>query len=113
MKCRLAQKGPQKMCPSPILDAFFDKEIEFIVLAQGLNGDPLRFPLQLWYSPTQLFNRGIPPNRAIFHITSGAAEKHWTGPVVVLKHNGTRLQGYSDAGLNDLPALSAYFLSYK
>jgi hypothetical protein len=87
--------------------------MESIVLTLGLNGDPLRFPLQLWYSPTQLGKPGIPPNRAIFHVTSGAAEKHWTGPVVVLKHNGSRLQGYTDASLNDLPALSAYFLSYK
>ena len=87
--------------------------MEFILLTQGLNGDPLRCPLQLWYSPTLLSEPGAPPNRAIFHITAGAAEKHWTGPLVVLKHNGTRRQGYCDASSNDLPALSAYFLAYK
>lgn len=101
------------MCPIPILDEFFEGEgQESIVLTQGLNGDPLRFPLQLWYSPTLLSRPGL-PNRAIFHITSGAAEKHWTGPVVVLKYTGSRRQGYSDASSNDLPALSAYFLAYK
>jgi len=79
---------------------------------QGLNGEPLRFPLQVWYSPTML-TRGHPINRAIIHVTSGAAEKPWAGPVVVLKYNGSRRQGYMDASVNDLPALSAYFLSYK
>ena len=34
-------------------------------------------------------------------------------PVLVLKFNGSRKQGYSDASTNDLPALSAYFLNYK
>jgi hypothetical protein len=85
---------------------------ESIVLTTGLNGEPLRFPLHLWYSPSAL-SKGSPINRAIYHITSGAAAKQWCGTVVVLKFNGSRRQGYSDAGSNDLPALSAYFLAYK
>jgi hypothetical protein len=101
------------MCPTPILDGFFEDEAKSILLTQGLNCEPLRFPLQLWYSPTLLTKSGAPPNRAIFHITAGVAERHWTGPVLVLKYNGSRRQGYSDAGANDLPALSAYFLAYK
>jgi len=101
------------MCPIPILSSHFgDAEPNSIVLTQGLNGEPLRFPLHLWYDPS-LLSKGSPVNRAIFHITSGAAEKPWAGPVVVLKFNGSRRQGYSDAGSNDLPALSAYFLSYR
>lgn len=113
LNCKPSPKASQGMCPTPILDPFFNRlEIKSIVLTQGLNGEPLRFPLQLWYSPQHL-NSGTPVNRAIFHITSGAAEKPWAGPVVVLKYNGARRQGYSDAGSNDLPALSAYFLAYK
>ena len=83
-----------------------------IVLTQGLNQEPLRFPLHIFYCPTALRN-GMPVNRAIFHITSGAAPKAWCGPVVAFKFNGSRRHGYTDAGSNDLPALSAYFLAYE
>lgn len=83
-----------------------------IVLTQGLNQEPLRFPLHIFYCPTALRN-GMPVNRAIFRITSGAAQRAWSGPVVVLKFNGSRRQSYTDATTNDLPALSAYFLSFR
>ncbi|KAF8972693.1 hypothetical protein BDZ97DRAFT_1649631 [Flammula alnicola] len=113
VSCRPSPKASQGMCPIPILDSYFDgNQVQSLVLTEGLNGEPLRFPLHLWYAP-QLLQKGSPVNRAIFHITSGAAEKAWCGPVVVLKFNGSRRQGYSDAGSNDLPALSAYFLAYK
>jgi len=112
VNCRPSQKAFQGNSPTPILDPYFDDQPIPIVLMQGLNGEPLRFPLQVWYSPTML-TRGHPINRAIIHVTSGAAEKPWAGPVVVLKYNGSRRQGYMDASANDLPALSAYFLSYK
>ena len=99
--------------PMPLLDHYMPEgRPEGIVLTQGLSGEPLRFPLHLWYSPTAL-SRCKPVNRAIYHITSGAARKAWCGTVVVLKFNGSRRLGYSDAGSNDLPALSAYFLAYK
>jgi hypothetical protein len=111
--CRPSSKPSHGMCPAPLVQPHFhDGLAEGIVLTQGLNGEPLRFPLHLWYSPTALSN-GAPVNRAIYHITSGAAPKAWCGPVVVLKYNGSRRQGYTDAGSNDLPALSAYFLNYK
>lgn len=113
VKCRPPQVPAQGMCPQPLVNMHFsDGQAESIVLTQGLNGEPLRFPLHLWYSPTAL-SRNAPINRAIYHITSGAALKQWCGTVVVLKFNGSRRQGYSDAGSNDLPALSAYFLAYK
>jgi len=112
ISCRPSPKVTQGMCPIPILDAHFDDQVRDIVLTQGLNGEPLRFPLHVWYAP-QLLQKGSPVNRSIFHITSGAADKPWCGPVIVMKFNGSRRQGYSDAGSNDLPALSAYFLSYK
>ncbi|KAG6820404.1 hypothetical protein H0H93_000911 [Arthromyces matolae] len=113
VKCRPSHKPSQGMCPLPMLQSYFsDSQPEGIVLTQGLNGEPLRFPLHLYYSPSAL-QKGAPVNRAIFHITSGAAAKDWCGTVIVLKFNGSRRQGYSDAGSNDLPALSAYFLAYK
>ncbi|KAI9067984.1 hypothetical protein FKP32DRAFT_214473 [Trametes sanguinea] len=103
----------QGICPSPLLqDYFTDSVPNTIILTQGLNGEPLRFPLHIWFCPTSL-QRGSPINRAIYRITNGHATKAWCGPVVVLKFNGSRRQGYADAGSNDLPALSAYFLAYK
>jgi hypothetical protein len=113
VSCRPSHKPSQGMCPIPLIQTHFpDGQAEGIVLTQGLNGEPLRFPLHLWYSPTSL-QKSSPVNRAIYHITSGAAPKPWCGNVIVLKFNGSRRQGYSDAGSNDLPALSAYFLAYK
>ncbi|KAL7280335.1 hypothetical protein ACG7TL_005252 [Trametes sanguinea] len=103
----------QGICPSPLVQDYFTESVpNTIILTQGLNGEPLRFPLHIWFCPTSL-QRGSPINRAIYRITNGHATKAWCGPVVVLKFNGSRRQGYSDAGSNDLPALSAYFLAYK
>jgi hypothetical protein len=113
VKCHSSQVPSKSMCPQPLISGHFSGgQIESIILTQGLNGEPLRFPLHLWYSPTAL-SRCAPINHSIYHITSGAAAKAWCGTVVVLKFNGSRRQGYSDARLNDLPALSAYFLAYK
>ncbi|KAL0955159.1 hypothetical protein HGRIS_004068 [Hohenbuehelia grisea] len=113
VSCRPSHRPSQGMCPAPLVQNHFpDGQADGIVLTQGLNGEPLRFPLHLWYSPTAL-SKASPVNRAIYHITSGAAPKPWCGTVIVLKFNGSRRQGYSDAGSNDLPALSAYFLAYK
>jgi len=112
ISCRPSHKPSQGMCPVPMVQSHFpDNQAESIVLTQGLNGEPLRFPLHLWYNTTALA-KGTPINRSIYHITSGAAPKPWAGTVIVLKFNGSRRQGYSDAGSNDLPALSAYFLAY-
>lgn len=113
INCRPSHKPSQGMCPTPLVQDYFpDRQCEPIVLTQGLNAEALRFPLHLWYSPTAL-QKNSPVNRAIYNITSGAAARAWAGTVVVLKFNGSRRQGYADAGSNDLPALSAYFLAYK
>ncbi|KAJ7874307.1 hypothetical protein B0H14DRAFT_2343747, partial [Mycena olivaceomarginata] len=98
------------VCPLPLLQRYFEVQPHNIVLALGLNGEPLRFPLHIFYSATA-FARGSPINRSIYYITSGAAPKPWYGNAIALKFNGARRQGYTDAGSNDLPALSAYFLS--
>ncbi|ETW79257.1 hypothetical protein HETIRDRAFT_49849 [Heterobasidion irregulare TC 32-1] len=113
INCQPTQTPAQGICPTPLVSQYFPGgQTGSVVLTQGLNGEPLRFPLQVWYSPVAL-SSNTPINRAIYRITSGAAAKAWCGSVIVLKYNGSRRQGYSDAGSNDLPALSAYFLAYK
>ncbi|KAJ7851581.1 hypothetical protein B0H13DRAFT_2085328 [Mycena leptocephala] len=112
VKCRPPHPGRPShgLCPVPLLQPYFDAPPDSVVLTQGLNGELLRFPLHVFYSPTALKRRS-PINRSIYHITSGAAPKPWYGNVVALKFSGSRCQGYTEAGFNDLPALSAYFLS--
>jgi len=40
-----------KECPTPLLDQYFDNhQVHAIVLTQGLNGEPLWFPLHVWYA---------------------------------------------------------------
>ena len=113
VNCEPPRTPTQGTCPTPLIQGHFPGgQASSLILTQGLNGEPLRFPLQLWYSPGALA-ANAPINMAIFRITSGAAAKPWCGPVIVLKYSGSRRQGYSDAGSNDLPALSAYFLAYK
>jgi hypothetical protein len=113
VNCEPPSSPAQGTCPTPLVHGFFPGgQADSVVLTQGLNGEPLRFPLHLWYSPGALA-ANAPINQAIVRITSGSASRPWCGPVIVLKYNGSRRQGYSDAGPNDLPALSAYFLTYK
>lgn len=113
VQCRIQGTASQGLCPVPLVQDYFPESVpSTIILTQGLNGEALRFPLHIWYCPVAL-SRGSPVNRGIRRITSGQAAKSWCGPVVVLKFNGSRRQGYTDAGSNDLPALSAYFLAYR
>ncbi|OBZ74224.1 hypothetical protein A0H81_05955 [Grifola frondosa] len=112
VQCRPQGTISQGLCPEPLLRDYFEGTPATIILTQGLNGDPLRFPLHIWYCPNSL-QRATPINRAIHRLTRGVATKAWCGPVVVLKFNGSRRHGYSDAGSNDLPALAAYFMAYK
>ncbi|KAI0288239.1 hypothetical protein BC826DRAFT_701323 [Russula brevipes] len=106
--CERPRTPAQGSCPTPLVQGYFPGgQATSVVLTQGLNGEPLRFPLHLWYSPSALAANGS-VNQAIFRITSGAASRPWCGPVIVLKYNGSSRQGYSDAGSDDLLALSAY-----
>ncbi|KAK6996346.1 Hif prolyl hydroxylase [Favolaschia claudopus] len=107
VRCRPPQHG---VCPIPMLQTYFDSPPDNVVITQGLNSEPLRFPLHAFYSPTAL-SKASPISRSIYHITSGAASKPFFGNVVALKYKGARRQRYTDASFNDLPALSAYFLS--
>ena len=98
-------------CPIPVLDSLFDgHQVKFAIITTGLNGEHLRFPFQFWYAP-RLLHEGSPENLGISHITFGASKKAWSSPIIVLKFSGTRKGGYLDAGSNDFPALSGYFLS--
>ena len=99
-------------CPTPLAQEFFtESRPQSIILTKGLNSDPLRFPLHLFFCPVALA-RGSPINRAITFITTGVAPKPWSGTVLVLRFSGTRKQGYTDASFNDLAALSCYFLHH-
>lgn len=101
-------------CPAPIVQSYFTENQPYaVILTQGLNGEPLRYPLHIFYCPLSL-SRGSPINNAIKRITGGGqAKKAWCGPVLVMRFNGSRRQGYSDASSSDFTALSAYFLAYK
>ncbi|KAG1877252.1 hypothetical protein F4604DRAFT_1580841, partial [Suillus subluteus] len=53
VKCHPSKVPSQGMRPQPLVSGHFsDGQVESIVLTQGFNGDPLRFPLHLWYLPT-------------------------------------------------------------
>jgi hypothetical protein len=99
--------------PTPVVTTYFPKNEtpESIVITQGPSGETLRSPFQLWYSRRSL-EQDSPINRAIYNITGGAAKRKWCGPGVVLKFASARRGSYADAELNELPALSAYFLAF-
>ncbi|KAJ7881897.1 hypothetical protein B0H13DRAFT_2048759, partial [Mycena leptocephala] len=112
VKCRPPHHPTRNLCPIPQLQPYFEAAPDSIVLAQGPSGELLRSPLHVFYSATAL-TKGAPINRCVHRITSGAATNPWYGNVVAFKFNGSRRQGYIEAGSNDLPTLSAYFLSYQ
>jgi hypothetical protein len=58
-----------------------------VVLTHGLNGEPLRFPLHLFYVPDSLA-KGTPVNRSIYKLTNGLAPRKWSGNVSTLLHPG-------------------------
>ncbi|KAK7448890.1 hypothetical protein VKT23_013622 [Stygiomarasmius scandens] len=98
-------------CPVPVVQSYFgDEQPENLVVIQGINGVDLRFPLQVWYSPTA-FEASHPVNEAIWQATLGSTSRPLYGPVVVLKYRGTRRLDYADTGTRDYTTLSAYFLS--
>ncbi|KAF7342173.1 hypothetical protein MVEN_01805100 [Mycena venus] len=89
VKCRPPQRS---LCPVPLLQPYFDAPPENVVLTQGLNGEPLSFPLHIFHSSTAR-NKALSINRSIYHITSGSRSKSWYGNVVALKFNDARRQG--------------------
>ncbi|KAG2147913.1 uncharacterized protein EDB93DRAFT_1085209, partial [Suillus bovinus] len=55
VECRPSKILSQGMRPQPLVSGHFpDAQAESIILTQDFNGEPLRFPLHLWYLPTAL-----------------------------------------------------------
>jgi hypothetical protein len=99
------------LCPIPLLQFYFgDEQPENTVLTKGLSGQDLRFPLQLWYSPSAMQNMS-PINKAVQKMTHGLGSRVWCGSVVVLKFKGSRRTAYSNAGTRELPTLKAFFMA--
>jgi hypothetical protein len=68
----------RNQCPLPQVQGHFPDSVPSqLVLTQGLNQEPLRFPLQLFYCDTSL-KRGSPVNKAVRRITSGKTQKQWS-----------------------------------
>ena len=110
VQCKQPHDPWRNPCPVPLVASFFQGMAHSpIILTEGVGG-ALRFPLHIWYSNAS-FKKEAPVNRAIMHLTKNAGSRVWYGTVIVLKFKGVRRRGYGDAGLNDLAALSAYFLS--
>ncbi|KAJ6560048.1 hypothetical protein B0H19DRAFT_944969 [Mycena capillaripes] len=112
VKCHPPHRHSHSLCPVPLLQPYFDEPPASVVLTQGSSGELLPSPLHVFYLSTAFTNRS-PINRSIYHFTSGAASKPWSGNVVALKFSGRLCRGYTEAGLSDLLALSAYFCSYQ
>ena len=103
---------PHGLYSTPLVeDNFPDQYCRSKLLTRGVNGDILIHPLQIWYSPSA-FQSGSPVNRAIYNMTSGRAARLWCGAAVVLKFTNTQCRSYTGAGLNDVPALSAFFQTF-
>ncbi|KAJ7867898.1 hypothetical protein B0H14DRAFT_2346771, partial [Mycena olivaceomarginata] len=93
------------VCPLPLLQWYFEVQPHNIVLSLGLNSEPLRFPLHIFYSATA-FARGSPINRSIYYITSGAAPKPWYGNAIALKFNGACHVGCGRSGAECHPNMT-------
>ena len=76
-----AQNRPSQWAPD-VKPWLLDGNASSVVLTQGLNGEPLRFPLHLFYIPDALA-KGTPINRSIFKLTNGLAPRKWSGTVRV------------------------------
>ncbi|KAL5633157.1 hypothetical protein ACGC1H_003598 [Rhizoctonia solani] len=55
-----------------------------VVLEQGIAGDNLRFPIQLW-SRGAFLSDGSVLNQSIYRLTKGQATYPWKGPFIALK----------------------------
>ncbi|KAJ7841645.1 hypothetical protein B0H13DRAFT_2099522 [Mycena leptocephala] len=111
VKCRPPRHPTRNRCPIPQLQPYFDAPPDSIVLTQAraASSCALHFMYLLAYRPHEGVSNQ--PLHSPHHL--GAAPKPWYGNVVAFKFNGSRRQGYTEAGSNDLPALSAYFLSHQ
>jgi hypothetical protein len=96
----------------PVLDAVLgpDAQVASMIISTGVGGEALRFPLQVFFR-SNFLSDGSRINRSVEALTYGKARHSWRGPIVALKYSGTRLSGYTNITMSDLPAL-VYFLTY-
>ena len=101
-------------CPTPTVQDYFTESRPYaVILTRGLNGEPLCYPLHIFYCPLSL-SRGFPVNNAIERITGSAlAKQPWYGVVLVMRFSSSWCQGYSDAAASDPVTLSAYLFAHK
>ncbi|KAF8605846.1 hypothetical protein BDV93DRAFT_521207 [Ceratobasidium sp. AG-I] len=85
-------------------------EIASLPVSSGVGGEPLRFPLQVFFRSNFLTD-GSRSNYSIDSLTHGKSRHDWRGPVVALKYSGSRLSSYTNITMSDLPPL-VYFLTY-
>lgn len=77
VKCNPTTSATRQSCPAPLINSYFPESTPAsLILTQGLNQEPLRFPLQVWYCPVSMA-RASPPNKAVHRITSGQMRKTW------------------------------------
>ncbi|KAK7019597.1 Hif prolyl hydroxylase [Favolaschia claudopus] len=118
VQCRPPQQPSRtRVCPTPMLQTYFDNPPNNMVLTQGLNKIYLRYPLQIFFSTTALSDAS-PENRAISKITGDTTLKQpFYGNVVALKYDGTRCSGYMSIHKNEVDSvsvpLSVYLLSLE
>lgn len=85
-------------------------EIASLPVSSGVGGEPLRFPLQVFFR-SNFLSDGSRPNYSIDSLTHGKSRHDWRGPIVALKYSGSRLSSYTNITMSDLPPL-VYFLTY-
>ncbi|KAI0706482.1 hypothetical protein C8Q76DRAFT_629935 [Earliella scabrosa] len=88
---------------------FFDESPTELILENGVHGEPVRFPLSLWYS-RQAFDQRNPLNHAVSGLVRFMSHQPWYGPLVVLKYSGKRRRFFSDVCDLDLGTLSAFIM---
>lgn len=96
--------------PLPHLRPFFPDGIPSeMILREGLQDIPLRFPFSIWFCETS-FRQGSPRNRAVDCLCPIPLRRPWYGPVIVLKYSGTTCTMFADISPLDRATLVAYFM---
>lgn len=87
-----------------------DTDLASMPVSTGVGGEPLRFPLQVFFRANFLTD-GSRTNQSINALTYGKSRHEWRGPVIALKYSGSRLSSYTNITMSDLPPL-VYYLTY-
>ena len=82
---------------------------ENITIYTGVQGQNLRQPLSVWYSPHAHLHNG-PVNQAISRLVEGQLTGQLCrGVVIVLRYSGIRCLSYKNVVKEDLEHIAAYF----